>query len=169
MDTVFKTPVANPTAIGATPEPITPPDTITEAPSPLRVNTNPSLDEVRASGEPYANTVLKTETPYNFLPSKTQSDLKEIDKFVDDQISEKGWLHNVTAYNKVMDELSFELGLGEEGISDRIARIASYARSMNKLQGIDEVKRKLNHKLKSMRDPRDMDRMILKEVGRLIV
>jgi hypothetical protein len=167
MDNVFK-PVEQQVVVAPTePQVNERPAEITLPNEPLRINSNPDLSEVTVDA-PYANTFLKTETPFDFLPSKVQGDLKTIDEFVGDEISQRGWKHNVNSYNKVMQELDFEMGLSDESMSERIERLGSYAKNMLKIKGIDSVKTKLLRKLKTMQ-PKDMDKAVMSEIGRLIL
>ena len=153
-------------------EDVHPPEAVVVGVGPKPTTTNIPLDEFyqKNDNQPYASQFFKDSTPFDFLPSQAQSQLKDIDKFVENEISEKGWKHNTHAYEQVLNDAMMELGVVDGTMLDQISRVAGYADSMMKLNGLEStIKNKLRHRIRGMQTKKDMDRIILKEIGKQIL
>ncbi len=132
---------------------------------------NPDLDAYRAEkGAPYANEYFELGTPYDYLPPEMQDKLTAIDEYVDLELADHGWKHNLSNYNRVVEGLKSEMIAGQElSLNDMIDRLAGFARNMVKMNGIDDVKRDLTRQLKRLSRGKDMDNAVLKAIGKKIV
>jgi len=131
---------------------------------------NPLLEEYKADhSEPYAHALLKTGTPFSYLPGETQKELESIDKFIDMELSSKHLVKNTASYDQTMMGLINELDLGDTPIGQQIHQLASYAQNMLKLDGLEDIQKTLRSKLKGLRTKRDMDNLVLKSIGKLII
>jgi hypothetical protein len=131
---------------------------------------DPSMEEYSKDNPvPYVSKLMKLDTPFDYLPEEAREHLTNIDKYVSKTLDEKRMNRNLSSYEKVISELEYNMLEGEElSMSEKIERFGNFARNALKLDGVEDVKKDLIKRLMHMRRGREMDNLILREIGKKI-
>ena len=112
---------------------------------------------------------MKLDTPFDFLPEQAQKQLTDIDKYVSKTLDDRRMNRNLSSYEKIIGELEFEMTEGEDlSMSEKIERFGNFARNVLKLDGVEGVRNDLVKRLMHMRRSKEMDNLIMREIGKRI-
>ena len=131
---------------------------------------DPTIDDYKKENPfPYVSKVLKMETPYDYLPPDVKTKLSDIDKYITREVDTRRMSPTISSYEKILAELEFEMSEGQGlDMSEKIDRFGNFARNANKLDGVDDIKENLVKRLMRMRRSREMDNLVLREIGKRI-
>lgn len=118
---------------------------------------------------PYSSKFFDMGDSFDYLPSDVQEKLHDIDKFVEQEVAQRGWKFNVEAYERTLENIALELGGNEGSLNEQLERLAGFARNVLKLQGIDDIKKTLRREITKYRRQKDMDRAVMAAIGKKIV
>lgn len=173
MENTFKTldtsVSGEPTGTSKTPE-FKPAESVVVPATATPKTTNIPLDKwTQDNNVPYSSKFFETDTPFDFLPAEVQSKMQDIDKFVDLELADRGLKHDTFSYEQVLNDLMLELGALDGDLMDRVDRLHGYASNILKLDGLDDIRAQIKAKLRRLQTKKDMDDLILREIGKKII
>jgi len=131
---------------------------------------DPITDAVREEKGNIANDFFELGTPFRFLPTEMQDKLSSIDEYIETQMSDKSMKHTLSNYTRVLDGVIMDMMAGEDyTVNDKIDLLSGYARNMMKLDGLSDISDSIKASLKRKKSAKDMDRLILREIGKRIL
>lgn len=122
------------------------------------------------SDKDYITEVFDLGTPMDYLPTQTQEKLGTIKEYIMEKMQDEGVKPTTKEFLRYINDLRFDLNMDNDGsINYQIDRLAGYAESMRKIDGIQEVQSKIKDELRKAKTSRQMRKIFIREIGKQIV